>query len=249
MNNDIAKQPRVAPVDDGFPSIWTTVGFVVFFALLLQIVGLIGIGLAVVWDESGREAGKLIADPAFLAPPVFVSGVVTHLLALSAVGFYLRSADRRAFVGLSNWGNLGLLRTLALVSILIGIGLGMSFLYTKYVIPDIESQREMRRLIAALPDTIQHQATLFLLIVIVAPMSEEILFRGLLQTALTKYLPIWASILSASAIFALVHIQPFALPQLMMMGALFGILYHITASLRVTILAHMVNNAAALLLT
>jgi membrane protease YdiL (CAAX protease family) len=40
-----------------------------------------------------------------------------------------------------------------------------------------------------------------------------------------------------------------AFPALMAMGAVFGILYHKTGSLRVNIVAHMINNGAALLLT
>jgi membrane protease YdiL (CAAX protease family) len=33
-----------------------------------------------------------------------------------------------------------------------------------------------------------------------------------------------------------------------MMGAIFGLIYHLTGSLRVTIMLHMINNAAALAL-
>ena len=50
-------------------------------------------------------------------------------------------------------------------------------------------------------------------------------------------------------IFGAVHMDYYAMPVLAMMGVVFGVLYHLTGSLRVTILAHVINNAAALTLT
>jgi membrane protease YdiL (CAAX protease family) len=72
---------------------------------------------------------------------------------------------------------------------------------------------------------------------------------GLLQNALARHLPVWAAILGAAAIFGAVHMDLHAFPALMAMGAVFGLLYHKTGSLRVTIIAHMANNGAALLLS
>jgi membrane protease YdiL (CAAX protease family) len=90
---------------------------------------------------------------------------------------------------------------------------------------------------------------LFLAVAVVAPLVEELLFRGILQNSLAKHMPIWVAIALASAIFAAMHMQLTAFPALMVIGASFGLLYHLTGSLRVNILVHMLNNAAALLLT
>ena len=82
----------------------------------------------------------------------------------------------------------------------------------------------------------------------VAPLLEEILFRGLLQNSLSKQLPAWAAIALSAVIFGAMHMDYYAMPPLVLMGAIFGVIYHLTGSLRITILLHMINNAAALLL-
>jgi membrane protease YdiL (CAAX protease family) len=110
-------------------------------------------------------------------------------------------------------------------------------------------QQQLRKLFAALPDTIPNQIMLVTAIVLIAPLLEELLFRGLLQNALHRHLPTWAAILGAAAIFGAVHMDLHAFPALMAMGAVFGLLYYKTGSLRVTIIAHMANNGAALLLS
>jgi membrane protease YdiL (CAAX protease family) len=78
---------------------------------------------------------------------------------------------------------------------------------------------------------------------------EELLFRGFLQNALAKYVPIWGAIFLSSFLFALVHGQPYAIPGLMSLSIAFGYLYHRTGSLRTNIILHMANNVFALLVS
>jgi len=47
------------------------------------------------------------------------------------------------------------------------------------------------------------------ILLIVAPFSEEILFRGILLDALTELLPPWAAIITSSLVFTLLHIGSF----------------------------------------
>ncbi len=81
-----------------------------------------------------------------------------------------------------------------------------------------------------------------------APLTEELLFRGLLQKSLANRMPQYAAILIAAAIFGAIHLDFYAFPALFVMGAVFGYLYYRTGSLRVNILLHMLNNGAALAL-
>ena len=114
--------------------------------------------------------------------------------------------------------------------------------------PNIEVQAELRRLFAAIPDTALNAVLLFVTIAVVAPLLEEILFRGLLQNGLSKRLPVWAAIALSALVFGAMHMDLYAMPPLVLMGAIFGVIYHLTGSLRVTIVLHMINNAAALAL-
>lgn len=57
---------------------------------------------------------------------------------------------------------------------------------------------------------ISSQAELFLafiVLVVVAPVAEEVLFRGYLLSRLRRYLPVWLAVILTSLLFGLVHFQ------------------------------------------
>lgn len=234
---------------DGFPTIWGALLWVATFLLLQVIAGVLALGFAISLDDSGRAPMKLAGDTAFIAAPTILSLVASSLVLLGLLWLHLRKEGRAARIGLMRWSRLGAGQTIVLAIGLIALGLAFNHLYATYAIPDIRVQEAMRKLFAALPDTPLNTMLLFIAIAGIAPLLEEILFRGLLQNALAQRLPAWGAILSASAIFGAVHMDYHAFPALLAMGAVFGILYHKTGSLRVNIAVHMANNAAALLLT
>ena len=83
---------------------------------------------------------------------------------------------------------------------------------------------------------------------VIAPIVEEVCFRGLLWGSLAKrgMNPWWATVLSAF-IFALFHFEPVRLPLLFVTGLFLGFLRQRTGRLGAGMLAHMLNNSAALL--
>lgn len=91
---------------------------------------------------------------------------------------------------------------------------------------------------------------LILAAVVGAPLVEEVIYRGMLQSALlrlTKHA--WASVLLASAAFALIHrvggaVPWHAIPTLFVLGLAMGIAFERTKSLGVPIVMHMLFNAA-----
>ena len=90
--------------------------------------------------------------------------------------------------------------------------------------------------------------------VIVAPLLEEIVFRGLLQTVFLEaisWAARWPAILAAAALFAAVHggvAAPQALPGLFTLGVVLGWLYERYNSLWPSIVLHMGFNALNILL-
>ncbi|HYJ21581.1 MAG TPA: CPBP family intramembrane glutamic endopeptidase [Solirubrobacterales bacterium] len=88
-----------------------------------------------------------------------------------------------------------------------------------------------------------------LLIVIAAPISEEICFRGMLFGGLRERLPRLAAALLAGLIFGGLHALTgiTAVPPLIVFGVLLALLYERTGSLWPCILLHMLNNSVALL--
>ncbi len=80
---------------------------------------------------------------------------------------------------------------------------------------------------------------------VVAPIAEEIFFRGYLYAGLRDRLGLGWGIVLSSAIFALVHLLPGVLPPIFLMGVLFAVLYEVTDSLWPCIALHGAINALA----
>jgi uncharacterized protein len=82
----------------------------------------------------------------------------------------------------------------------------------------------------------------FLLIVVAAPILEELIFRGImLDGLLEKHSPL-KSILITSALFGIVHLNPWQFVAAMGLGCFSGWIYYHTRNLTFSILIHATNN-------
>jgi len=87
------------------------------------------------------------------------------------------------------------------------------------------------------------------LLVIIGPIIEEILLRGvILDGFLRRYSP-FKSIFWSSLIFGLLHLNPWQFIGALIIGLLMGYIYWKTRSLITCIFIHMVNNGIAYLLS
>lgn len=102
-------------------------------------------------------------------------------------------------------------------------------------------QRDIAKGFGAIPIQI-------LLIVIAAPVTEEICFRGMLFGGLREKLPRIAAALICGLIFGALHAITgiSAVPPLIVFGFLLALLYERTGSILPGILLHMLNNIVAL---
>ena len=83
-------------------------------------------------------------------------------------------------------------------------------------------------------------------IAIMAPLVEELLFRGAIQGyMLRKGMKPLHAILIASAIFGIVHMNPIQIPFAFAIGLIFGWLYYRTGSVVPGIVGHFINNSIA----
>ena len=83
-------------------------------------------------------------------------------------------------------------------------------------------------------------------IAIMAPLVEEMLFRGAIQGyMLRKGMKPLHAILIASAIFGIVHMNPIQIPFAFAIGMIFGWLYYRTGSVVPGIVGHFINNSIA----
>ncbi|OHB85828.1 MAG: hypothetical protein A3J73_01785 [Planctomycetes bacterium RIFCSPHIGHO2_02_FULL_38_41] len=81
---------------------------------------------------------------------------------------------------------------------------------------------------------------------IVAPFLEEIIFRGFLQSALKNSFTGRYAIILSSAIFAGVHMDPFAFLQIFILGILLGYLFEKTQTLVASVVVHIMHNSLTL---
>jgi hypothetical protein len=116
------------------------------------------------------------------------------------------------------------------------------------VIPAPDSFLQLEALLT--PENPISMFLLIITIVLLAPIGEELLFRGFLQ----KYLEIaWGditkAILLSSLFFAAIHFNPYWLIQIYLLGVLLGYIAWQTQSVVSSIIFHVIINASSLLFT
>lgn len=85
----------------------------------------------------------------------------------------------------------------------------------------------------------------FATLVILAPLAEEILFRGYLYGKLRKYIPVWLTMLLVSVLFGVVHGQFNVAVDVFALSIILCTLREITGSIWAGVLLHMLKNAIA----
>lgn len=115
-----------------------------------------------------------------------------------------------------------------------------------------ENMREMASVGSFIIEMIEGStltATLaFLSVCVLAPLSEEIFFRGTIQRILSMAIPPTLSIVVTSFIFMRLHANVDEYPAIFISSLLLGFIYHRTQSLWTTIVAHMVFNMTSFML-
>jgi membrane protease YdiL (CAAX protease family) len=85
------------------------------------------------------------------------------------------------------------------------------------------------------------------LVALLAGLGEELLFRGVLQASLVRWLGLWPGIALAGAVFGLLHaLTPTYGLLATLMGVYLGVVWHLTGNLLVVIVAHGLYDFVAL---
>lgn len=89
-------------------------------------------------------------------------------------------------------------------------------------------------------------AVLVLIVVVGAPLVEELLYRGLLQGAFARRIDEVVAVVAVAAWFAIIHFRPVEYPGLFVFGLVLGICTLVTRRLGMSVLAHVAFNATGL---
>ena len=84
-----------------------------------------------------------------------------------------------------------------------------------------------------------------LVVIAVAPLCEELFFRGILFRVMRQRLPLWPAAIIDGVLFGFVHGSLVILPVLAVLGIMFCYVYERTGSLFPTIALHSLNNTIA----
>lgn len=120
----------------------------------------------------------------------------------------------------------------------------------RQVWPDAFDPTDIERRARDLWDSASGVGTVLVVLVVVvgAPLVEELVYRGLLQRSLGDRLGRWWGLVLAAAWFSAVHLQPVEFPGLFVAGLVFGVGLALTGRVGAGVMAHCGFNLAGLLL-
>lgn len=248
MNDQYLPPPPVLPAaspGDSLPWGWRAVAK----ATALIIIGTVVLGVVIVGGTIwfGNE---LAPDAGMAAGPLFALGIgIYALVALAVYLFAVRTqGDGWQRLGLRRFpqGWLLVLPFLALVQLL-----GMGLINTLLVMPFLGGSEFQNPQIEAITGggtlTQQDFLLLLLLIAVVAPMAEELFFRGMLYPLLRQRWSAPVAIGINGLLFSLIHVIPVILPGLFFVGIVLAWVRERSGSLWPCIFLHALQNGVVLL--
>ena len=118
-----------------------------------------------------------------------------------------------------------------------------------FIIPSVWLQEQLPKLPNLVEDNLsmitKHPAG-YIAIGLIAPLAEEIVFRGaILKTLLQGFRGKWVAIIISAIIFSIGHFNPAQMPHAFIVGLLLGWMYSRTGSIALGVVYHWVNNTIA----
>ncbi|MDD3852799.1 MAG: CPBP family intramembrane metalloprotease [Syntrophomonadaceae bacterium] len=218
---------------------WSLLDFIVIYATIIIVAALWNMNgewLTAALIKSGLSADILTLflfsfSVQFTITLLLIWLVVIRRHRISVVQLGIRQASFKNYIKYGLWGGMLLLLIILLLSYLL-----------QWWQPELEPQifEEMLHLAAGWPQLL----LLFLIGAVLAPFSEELLYRGVLYPLLRNPLGTGWGIAAAGLIFGLAHWDAYRTIPLAVGGAILCYIYEKTDSIFVTTMAHGVWNGA-----
>ncbi len=219
---------------------------VVFF--LYQIVWGLGAGLAALFYLGKPAAGNVLAYRIIQGAGEVMFILLASLVLARAVTYNLKEfmrfkAANPAAVLLSFVGIFSL-QQISQVYVMLQDSIKLPEPFQSKMVELKELMEGMVNLLVS-SSTVPELIWVIFIIAVIPAVSEEVLFRGLIQRTLEKSIrPFWSAALTG-VIFAFFHMNPFSFLPLVLIGIYLGYIAMRADSLVVSILAHFFNNAIA----
>jgi membrane protease YdiL (CAAX protease family) len=240
--------PPAPPPPPARPRVWT-----VLLALAAYLVGSLVAGIvvaALVYGTLVREHGAA-ADPeqlgsAFASPAVLLASALVQFALAAGVAVAAASLSRErlaARLALVRGG----MRTGALALACLGLLLSGAVVQELVRVLGIPLTGALAQLERALRGLSPGALAVALVVGgVLAPIGEELFFRGYVQSRLCRRWGAWRGIVSTAAFFALAHLDPVHSASALVAGLYLGWLAVRTGSTVPGIVVHAVNNLVAI---
>ena len=226
VSGDQCRQMHEVPCDaridspGQYPSIWQAIGLLALF-VLLQVVGAIPL--------------SLLAFVADMGTAVCV-GNVAACLAVLWWGFRKTHRSLREVFPLTSF------------PIVVLLPLSMAVIGANILLSDVDN---LTRWVLPMPTFVEQAfsdlskggLSWLIALVIVAPLTEEFLCRGLILSGFLRRYSARKAVLASALLFAAVHLNPYQFFTAFALGVLIGWVFLKTRSLWPCIYAHALNNA------
>ncbi len=115
--------------------------------------------------------------------------------------------------------------------------------------PDTFSRERLEENARELADRAGGLNTVVLVVIVVvgAPIVEELVYRGLIQRSTASLIGVWPALVATSMWFAIIHFRPIEYPGLFLAGLVFGACVVATGRLGPAIVTHAAFNAAGII--
>lgn len=222
---------------------WRDVGKAVLLIILgsLLVMGIV-VGIAFVTDSLPTPEQGMAAAPFF-----WLGALIYGVVVLAVYLFAVRRAD-------GDWSVLGIRPfsgwwvALAPVLTLVQL-LGMSLVNILFVLPFTGGEfdnPQVEALTGGSALSLRDLGLLLILVAVIAPIAEELFFRGMLYPVLRRRWSSQVAIVVNGLLFALIHFIPILIPGLFLVGIVLAWVRERSGSLIPCMLVHALQNTVVL---
>jgi membrane protease YdiL (CAAX protease family) len=247
----------LAPSSDALaPGLWASAGLIASYFVLQLVAGMLFVlvfSVTVAVGDAG-QGGTEAAIAAIMQQPATLALLAMFSLGVAApLTLWLAHRKWRSLWSLARPPGLGFAAPRRPLFFALAVLVGLSApllggLLTQWLAHGHTVTQDIRQLGGATPMGLR--IPLVLVVVGVGPLVEELLFRGVLLSALLRRWPVGWAVAASSLLFALIHLpglhyQWYALPGLVLLALALAGLRLYSASIWPSVLAHASNNLLA----
>ena len=229
---------------------WIGISILIIYLLSFTLINVLASTVVEVDDQF-----LLSQNPISLLITQAVSQFFMFIVVGILISFLLLKFDIKDFFNRTPWIIVGYCVAIAFGSMVVISAIGewnmnLDFGDSDFALWAKKSEEQLKILTEHITNfqSLTHFLLAIFAVAIIPAIGEELIFRGLIQSLFVRVLKnhhvaIWLT----GFIFAAIHLQFFGLAPRMLLGVVFGYMYHWSGKLSTAMIGHLVNNGLALL--